>query len=292
MTSPQRFHITPDGPKVCSVTTGQCRYMEHSEDKSTAQQKYELMMGTMFPNDSLTRSQTSHLDAFTSPDNGEYTQPTDDDISQWLSRVKRLGVTSTESPHYVGYAVLGSFMRNLDTPDSDRDITLYVGGVDMKASHKGTLDNGDDFSVIPVEAISDKSYGYFEELHYIQRGKGTNFIKDSPYTPMLMNIRPNMYHAIESARGSAKANLKTASSQDDNDRIVKFLKRSLVDVYRNRRMCESWSGGNEKFDPAFSNDERNSFYAQLSSYRHELNTYGRDSMFTKFSKDNRDVFDK
>lgn len=288
MISPQRFHITPDGPKKCSVTTGTCRYMEHSEDKSAAQQKYELMMGTLFPNDTLTRSATSHLDMFNAPENGSYDVPTDDDISQWLSNVKRLGVTSTESPHYLGHAVLGSFMRNLDTPDSDRDITLYVGGVSMNSPHKGQLDNGDDFSVIPVELISDKSYGYFEELHYVQHGKGAQFIKDSPYTPLLMNIRPSMYHAAESSRGSAKANFKTACSQDDPERVIKYVKRALVDVYRNRRICGSWDDNN--FNPTFSNDERNNFYAQLSSYRHELNTYGRDSMFTKFSKDNNDVF--
>lgn len=269
---PKRIHITPDGPKECSTTEDKCRYSTHFEGNHAeeAQNFYEKEReSNLVP--VLEKPKGAEA-----PKNGSFSYPEIEEVYEILER-KHL-----KKEALVGYGVYGSFMRNLDTPNSDRDLTVFVGGSDLKRPVKTAVAGGDDVAIEPVELIAAKSYGFYEQLADLRKDNGSTTLLDSSYRAYLRGIRPSIYMASDSKVSSSITNFKVALKQKDPERAEKYLKRSLVDLYCHKRIDESILL-ESSYDPRFSDTERKDFYSTLDDLKRSYRSEGLTSVAEKFS---------
>lgn len=231
------------------------------------------------------------------PEHGSYTMPTMDEVRA-VTEQKQINEFNQNPVHIIAYGVFGSFMRNLDTPDSDRDITVIFHQEGVR--RPGTAHADDDYAFTPFISlmptpmtmdtkISQANLGMYEQMTaFRENGDDVNWNEDSPYAPAVRNIRLNPYYSY---RNLIHANMYAfekaqalVARGEGYERVLKFLKRSLVLIYSSENLLRMLDGKipQREYTPRFSDETRERFYLELHEFRMMGAEHGAEAMLRSY----------
>lgn len=231
------------------------------------------------------------------PEHGSYTMPTMDEVRAVTER-NQINEFNQNPVHIIAYGVFGSFMRNLDNPNSDRDITVIFH---QDGARRPVTSHADDdyvftpfISLMPTPMtmdmkISQANLGMYEQMTaFNENGDDVHWNEDSPYAPAVRNIRLNPYYSYASlihanmyAFERAQA---TMARGETYERTLKFLKRSLVLIYSSENLLSMLDGkvSQREYTPRFSDETRERFYLELHEFCMMGAEHGAEAMLRSY----------
>lgn len=201
------------------------------------------------------------------PRHGHLTMPDEPTVRELVSSLRG-------NQKLTGYGVAGSFLFNLDTPDSDMDLYIIVedgpgmngankydkrGAVQKPKIKSSQLPNGDDVKIIPACLIKDE----YQSCADILLSGNFKWADDSKWKHYVQNTRVNLLEKADSHVSSCRSNFSTAVKAMDRgepvDRSLKFVKRAMKDYWQSYRIGQA-AKNHQPYRPAFSEESRRRFY--------------------------------
>lgn len=280
MTTEKRIHLNPHTGEssLCRAKTPQdCKFYsvasgvpEHYHTHQQARQAFENMMesqGALHHTVSTTTPAATPL----IPEHGVAHDVTHDEVLEILDHEK------IPEKKLLGYMLGGSFMRNLDTPESDRDVWIYTSDLSRTSKSVSSASEDDDHSIYTISDVLEAPRGHFEQLE----GKLIHLNNNNPAVHLLRNLRPSYYEAIRSQRGNMKTNIATSAKNESiYPRTIKFAKRALVARYVEQSIIDSLYS-KAPYNPRLSEEKRTQFYQELHDISQALQEIHTDRHATE-----------
>lgn len=278
MIKKQKFHISDDGiVRKCTADLVGCRFTEHYESIKEAYNSIEEQYSDDEFQTIVKQSQKSKTAVplgytYTDENNQTYKNlsaiPLEKIKTNWPhGKTKSLELSEVKEICYkldvgepVAFIQKGSFLFNLDTPESDRDLMIVVDK-DLRKPKWYVVNEDDDVNVMSWKQYVSNIKGSSE----IYTSSEFGFNEDSPYVSYLKNVRPNYYESADSFGSSAISNMRVVLKEKIPERQVKFAKRALKDNYAYRKMCSIIKGESDVM--RYTENERNLFYTEFDNFK-------------------------
>ena len=272
------FHVTHDGPSECNASIRECPYADdcliptHFQSWDEANRAYHDLMSLVHGATGTTRS---------APDRGiQDLSPSESALTRSNAEVLLNRAGSHESVgRIVAYGLTGSMLYNLNTPSSDRDITIITDAKSRRDYHK-VFDDGEDVRVVSINSFASRILdSQPTDVDFLM--SETLSFDDSPYEAYLRSLRFDTNAYLARCEAHTIEHIKSAFKDERDSRRRKSLKTS----FRNAVMFNRVSRYGVRYTSRFSSRERHRFYDRLGAVYTDFEVYGRrERPFEVFSR--------
>lgn len=263
------FHLTEQGPRLCSTTQERCPVTretggEHYDSMADAQGAFEASQGTGYlggVNQPRERTFAPPMPPLEHPTLGE--------VEELLERSRRYigghrhtyrGMPPVALAPVVGFGLTGSGLYGLNTPDSDRDITIITAAPSGDDFHH-VFDDGADVRLTSVFRMADRVlWGTPPDVDLLSSGMLS--MADDRYRPYYNSLRFDRFNYLDKLGRHSRAEVRNSLEDSRNPkRSAKSLKTALRNAVIHGRVLNHFDGMVVR--TRFTPQERENFYREL-----------------------------